>query len=380
MASIDSIKASDGSGNASVATVQNARSGGATTLIVDTVQGINTNFHASMGTPHTFTDPVTGETITIISEATAVDFKGHVDGSNLEIDTIAPGYTDNGSEVGDIIIIKPTTQEQDEVAEILEVAHDDDGKLKDDAPITGGYDLSALVNGWVNANESWTYNGWTAATRIATITVPTDATAKYQAGDRVKFTQTTDGVKYGIIVKVAATLLTVFLPSGTDFDNEAITAPFFSRIKVPFGFDADPSKWVLKEVYTAGSAVVQSSPVNGTWYNLNSCNIVVPVGAWKIGYKSSYSFDRTTTAVVAYVTLSTANNTQSDSEMSAYTQINAGSASLNAEAVSEMSKNYILTAETTYYLNLKTETGGAGSLRLNIQKVPTTLYAICAYL
>lgn len=133
MASIDSLKASDGSGNASVATVQNARSAGATTLIVDTVQGINTNFHGTMGTPHTFTDPVTGEEITIISEATAVDFKGHVDGSNLEIDTIAPGYTDGGSEVGDIIIIKPTTQEQDELAEILETALEDNGTLKETA-------------------------------------------------------------------------------------------------------------------------------------------------------------------------------------------------------------------------------------------------------
>lgn len=133
MASIDSLKASDGSGNASVATVQNARSPLATTIQVDTVQGINTNFYGTMGTPHTFTDPVTGETITVISEATAVDFKGHVDGSNLEIDTIAPGYTDNGSEVGDIVIIRPTTQWGDEVAEVLEVSHNDDGTFKDDS-------------------------------------------------------------------------------------------------------------------------------------------------------------------------------------------------------------------------------------------------------
>ena len=109
MASISSLKASDGTGNASVPTVQSVRSSGATTLVVDTVQGINTKFHATMGTPHTFVDPVTSETITVISEATAVDFQGHVDGSNLEIDTIAPGFTDAGSAVNDIVIIKPTT-------------------------------------------------------------------------------------------------------------------------------------------------------------------------------------------------------------------------------------------------------------------------------
>lgn len=141
MASIEFIKASDGSGNANVATVQNTRSALASTIIVDTVAGINTaGFSGSMGTPHTFTDPITSETITVISEATAVDFTGHIDGSNIEIDTIAPGYTDLGSAVGDIVIIRPTTQWGDNVAEVLEVAHDDDGTLK-----AGAVDNAAVL-------------------------------------------------------------------------------------------------------------------------------------------------------------------------------------------------------------------------------------------
>lgn len=146
MASIEQLKASDGSGNANVATVQSSRSSGASTIIVDTVTGINvTGFSGSMGTPHTFTDPITSETITVISEATAVDFTGHVDGSNLEIDDIAPGYVDNGSEVGDIIIIRPTTQWSDNLAETLEVAHNDDGTLKNDAVTTNVIDDDAVT-------------------------------------------------------------------------------------------------------------------------------------------------------------------------------------------------------------------------------------------
>lgn len=136
MASIDQLKASDGSGNAQVATVQSTRTGGSSTIVVDTVAGINDTFMGSMGTPHTFTDPITSETITVISEATAVDFSGHVDGSNLEIDDIAPGYVDGGSEIGDIVIIRPTTQYGDNLAAVLETAHNDDGSLKDDAVTT----------------------------------------------------------------------------------------------------------------------------------------------------------------------------------------------------------------------------------------------------
>ncbi|HYG84591.1 MAG TPA: hypothetical protein VD907_06995 [Verrucomicrobiae bacterium] len=129
MQSIAYLKASDGSGNASVATVQTARSGGASTIEVNTVQGIPAKFAGSMGTPHTFIDPVTSEEITVISEDTAVDFFGHVDGSDLEIDQIAPGYTDNGSDVGDIIIIRPITEYANNLANILGAAHQDDGKL-----------------------------------------------------------------------------------------------------------------------------------------------------------------------------------------------------------------------------------------------------------
>lgn len=129
MASIDTLRASDGSGNASIATIQSVRSPSTTTIVVDTVQGINATFHATMGTPHTFVDPVTSEAITVISEATAVDFQGHVDGGNLEIDTIAPGFIDNGSAVSDIVIIKPTTQWADKLADVLDVVHNDDGTL-----------------------------------------------------------------------------------------------------------------------------------------------------------------------------------------------------------------------------------------------------------
>jgi microcystin-dependent protein len=153
MATIDQLKASDGSGNASVATVQSTRAPAATTIVVDTVLGINATFVGSMGTPHTFIDPVTSEEITVISEATCVDFAGHVDGSNLEIDTIAPGQSDLGSAIGDIIIIKPTTQWADLLAELLEVSHKDNGELKPTG-LVSPYAGSSAPSGWLICDGS----------------------------------------------------------------------------------------------------------------------------------------------------------------------------------------------------------------------------------
>lgn len=218
---IDLIKASDGSGNASVATVQNARSPLATTLQVDTVQGIPTTFIATMGTPHTFTDPITGETITVISEATAVDFFGHVDGTDLEIDAISPGYTDAGSEVGDIVIIRPTTSWADNIAALLEVALENNGVLKDNG-------------GWIDVEDTWTYSAWDSALKRGTITVPTDATTKYSRGMFVRFTQATGGQKWGFIHAVTTTTLVVFMGAST-LNNEAITAPDYSYQATPVG-------------------------------------------------------------------------------------------------------------------------------------------------
>ncbi len=132
MASINLIKASDGTGNASTPEVQTVRLAGSPTIIVDTVNNLPATFKASMGTPHTFIDPVTNEEIKVISEATEVSFTGHVSGSNLEIDSIDPGYTDNGSAVGDIIVIRPTTEWANNIAEVLLTAHDQTGAITTD--------------------------------------------------------------------------------------------------------------------------------------------------------------------------------------------------------------------------------------------------------
>lgn len=130
MKSIAYIPGSDGAANASLMTVSTVRAPLASTILVNTVANVPDKFFASMGTPNTFIDPITGETITVISEATAVDFAGHIDGSNIEIDAIAPGYTDNGSEVGDIIVIRPITEWANNIHDLLAEAHQDDGKLK----------------------------------------------------------------------------------------------------------------------------------------------------------------------------------------------------------------------------------------------------------
>jgi len=82
---------------------------------------------------------------------------------------------------------------------------------------------------WEDANEAWTYLSAT------TITVPTNATTKYQTGDKIKLTQSAT-VKYFYIVGVTATVLTITGGSDYTFTNVAISANYYSKSQNPQGF------------------------------------------------------------------------------------------------------------------------------------------------
>lgn len=208
MQSIAYIPGSNGAGNASQMTVQNVRAPGASDILVNTVSGVSTKFFASMGAPHTFTDPVTGETITIISEATAVDFAGHVDSGKLVIDAIAPGYVDTrGSLVGDIVVVRPTTEWANNIFNILNADHNDTGTHKDNTinPTGTVVDFAGIVApaGWLltygqavsRATYASLFNLLNPTLGTATISISSPGLVGFTAhgmktGDAVYFTTT----------------------------------------------------------------------------------------------------------------------------------------------------------------------------------------------
>ena len=172
MKSLAYIPASDGSGDASLMTITQVRTAPATSITVNTVAGVPRKFFGTMGTPHTFNDPVTGETITIISEATAVNFAGHIDSGKVEIDAIAPGETDIGSKVGDIIVIRPTTQWANNLHDVLAESLNDDGSLKAKSVKAQNIDFTTFGNTAVFGSNSLSI----------TIVAPFDAIADVSGG------------------------------------------------------------------------------------------------------------------------------------------------------------------------------------------------------
>lgn len=113
MADYDYLKASDGTGDAPSMTITANRSTGSTTLVVSTVTKVPTKFLATSGTklPTGLLDP-----------STITNFKGHVSGTNLEIDGFLPGSTDVGNTASQVVIIKPNTYGQNLVATFIQDA------------------------------------------------------------------------------------------------------------------------------------------------------------------------------------------------------------------------------------------------------------------
>lgn len=106
----DYVAASDGTGEAVRAIVTTIRNAGATTLLVDSVSHWPTKFIATSGN----LDPLTG----LLSTVTV--FKGTRSGSIITITAFAPGYTDVGNTVGQVVVLKPSTLWADIVRQYLD--------------------------------------------------------------------------------------------------------------------------------------------------------------------------------------------------------------------------------------------------------------------
>ncbi len=98
--------------------------------------------------------------------------------------------------------------------------------------------LTGLPNvGWTATGEAWSFSSWTSASNVGVITVPTDATTKYTVGMFVRIAQSTGGTKYGRILALTATTLSVWMP-GYTLNNEAISSPVYSPLAAPYGIPA----------------------------------------------------------------------------------------------------------------------------------------------
>lgn len=229
--------------------------------------------------------------------------------------------------------------------------------------------------GWQATGESHSYSSWDSTYKIGVVTVPTDATTKYSNGMRYRISQSTGGTKYGIIVKVTATTLSIYFGTDYTLNNEAITSPVYSPLKAPYGFPLDPIKWTQRA--TDSSLRSTASPTLNTWYNPASLGLSVPMGVWYLSYACNLFAQATSSGASPYATLSTANNSESDAAMTSRVYVSTtGAAAMTSIG---RRKTVALTSNTPHYLNVKVD-APASTVDVYGTQAMTVLEAICAYL
>jgi len=244
------------------------------------------------------------------------------------------------------------------------------------SPVIRDYD------GWQDANETWAYASVDDPTGV--ITVPTDATTKYSVGMRISFVNATNTI-YGIITAVTATTIT-FLHEIDPTDSQALHLMANSAITVPkystqnaFGFPTSPIKWTAITTDTGNRT--QTNSTQNQWYNPGSISISVPIGLWNLSYFAEFdTYRNAVTSVNGQITLSTANNSESDNELTCYNKLGGASGNLEIEIVTTKNKDINIAAKTSYYLNVMSPdlTGTNIGIRGDLSK--TIVKAICAYL
>jgi hypothetical protein len=251
----------------------------------------------------------------------------------------------------------------------------------------GNLGYTGFLTGWIPANETWTYSSTDDPTGV--ITVPSDATTKYSVGMRIKFTNGGNTI-YGIITAVTSTTIT-FLheidPSDSQalhlMANSAITSPSYSTQNA-FGFPIEKNKWRIKVELV--SNYVKSSPSSGVWYNVNALNtITAPIGAWYKSFETYFQAPAGSTSQYSetYATLSTANNSEIDSEMTDVFrfELDDTTTSYHRAVHKVCDKFEVFSSKTPLYLNHKTVSAGTpGDITILNSVRKGIIQLDCAYL
>lgn len=188
-----------------------------------------------------------------------------------------------------------------------------------------------------------------------------------------------NSTEYAIITKVAfSTDTTVTVFTGTDYNipNMTLSGPSYSTHKAPFGFNPSRGKWRLEYQNLARSSVAAAS--TSVWYNAND-KITVPLGSWLIGYSGSVAATAAATAFVgAHITMSTANNSESDRRLSRVSPLVSSNTTETDGMVSAEAPVH-LTAQTDYFAN-GSPIAASSTIFFGRSGGAFYMYAECAYL
>jgi hypothetical protein len=247
-------------------------------------------------------------------------------------------------------------------------------------------------DGWIPAGVTWTYSS--ADAPIYVFTISGDYSTILTPGVRLKLTDS--GTKYFIVMKVsfgAGTTTVSIYGGGTaaspanTLTSGAITNPFYSRKKSPGGFPASRLTWT-NTIMSFASSTQQATPTQNQWYNVGGAASTgnIPLGTWRVilQWKFQVGTLANKSECSQYNTLSTANNSESDTGFSGGAREAGASASADIFIAHTIRVWKILTlaSKTAYFMNFRTKAASTdiNNLGWRGDETPATTIAECPYL
>lgn len=232
--------------------------------------------------------------------------------------------------------------------------------------------IPAQLGDWLAVTGTITRASADDPTYVMTI-AGVDWTASIGVGMRLKWTQNSI-VRYGIVTAIAfstnttVTVLTSCNDANANYDmldtgTYPITLVYYSTKKFPVGFPPQETFWTVE--YINNTAYNQSDS-GATVYNLGSCAITVPIGAWRLTADLTAETRKgsATRAPVLIYGLSTANNSFSDANMQGMVSGGGASGSQEHGGSIHIEKPINIATKTVYYLVEKGENQD-GTIYLN---------------
>lgn len=292
-----------------------------------------------------------------------------VQAGNLEIGSWNGGLLPFSGKIAQAAIYNAKVTQANVVATISQ------GLAGTETSLISAYSFNNSIND-LNANaNNLTANGSAVATNADSPFAQDD--------DGVPLGTTDCGIIQSVSFSTNTTVVVQLAEGCTIPTSGGVSTVLYSLQKTPFGFPSDLGRWTLEVLFKG--TFTQSSPVSGTWYNMTTTSgtsggmrMTFPIGYFKQGWDGWVQPTGGASGGSMYVTLSTANNTESDNNLTARNYIQT--ASIAYGDTFSRSKNIKLTAQTDYYLNAKTDIGSMSTILFGGTQVPARIYAELANL
>jgi hypothetical protein len=283
-----------------------------------------------------------------------------VQAGNLEIGSQNGGLTPLAGKIAQVAIFNA------KVTQSTMQGYMSQGLAGTETSLISAYSFNNSIND-LNANaNNLTANGSAVATNA-------DSPFGGQSNGAISST-----LDYGIVQSAAFstnTTVVVQVPEGCTIPTSGgVTSVVYSSNKVPYLFPGQRGKWNIDCINKTSNS---TAAVLGTWYNLGSAQLNVPLGEWNIAYSTDAILNAASGGIEIQTTLATSSSTETETLLSA---------NLHTTTATEISgllarnTDVSTSTATLYYLLTKAVSGSSTTAYNQGSAIPTLIRVQNAHL